>query len=771
MGSADSNVRTPLSKRRLSSNQSSVAVLEDVSDPMLRALFGSIVELESVLEALHTKAETFVADAQHVCLSMSSLAHSIAEFCQHDDALREDTARYEAVLLGISGSAAEVEVAFQAPAQERISNLLSPEAGESTDDEDADDQDDDGDLASEEDKEERALSSRNGGGTVKQAPAAADAMPVPEYDRPFTELYEQVELKVLAPLRVNLSILHDVKLRMSHRERLRKRLEGHAKNVTPALVNEFEELTKVIFDEMTTINQYRFDLVRAPYQSLKECQYAFFAGAGGALSTVQGPVPRPSTSRESVARAPPPLAAPGATPTVEGSPRLLSLAPTRSSSGRSLQLPNTTTRESRLSSGLSKRWAAFSAMRQHAAESRAAAADAKKRKAAEHEIVIAKPLDTGFNPDADRPSAGSAYATLGRAVGDDELATKPKEGSQFHAHDGENEEEKVHQPRFEPSQSRVTALEGPIRVRVGSGRRAGSGTALESEGSSGAHHHLVPPKTAPAGLVAVPHLAPPGDPKRTTPEEAKTPSRTKSTSKSGATGLVAVPHLAPPPSATASAAPPDRAASPPKIGGGDQEGDRSATPAVYKDEDGELADAFAASPTSQTRQVSFGDQDGSKGGDAALAAPPRGNGETETETEFSSSTMMIDTSSNPPVGTPAVVLSPLDKKRPKGIKLEVEKLKLSQDPDAGGGIVELHDSLAAILEAGGATPSPTRRATHSASGEVDMDTDSELVAIPPPPPMPAVGEVIPAPATSVPAMANDLDDYDSDDDSEGVGTL
>jgi len=176
-----------------------------------------------------------------------------------------------------------------------------------------------------------------------------------------------------------------------------------AGRLTPKKVAEFETLTRNLFDELTALFQHRFDFVRAPYQALKRYQHEFFADLGQAFDGLQEPAPRPATSAEPP-KAPPPKASKSATEmskNVVDSKKFLEAHAANNTSFRG-GLSNVT----RLIVGDKK------------------GDDTLKQSQPVEEPIVPIPENTGFNPDADRPSAGTAYLRLGRARGAEAIGTK-----------------------------------------------------------------------------------------------------------------------------------------------------------------------------------------------------------------------------------------------------------------------------------------------------------------------------------------------------------
>jgi len=303
--------------------------LED-PDPMLRALFGNVVELEQDLSALKTSVLHFQRAAGFLCVSMMKLAHNIGRLCAKDPALAEDTGEFAQRTTQLAGT---------------------------------------------------------GPGSLRSL------------------LLARLEAKVLQPLNVNLDVVRDVQQRVKERETLRKAVEKRKKRRLiqhDEKTEELDKMTKELFEELTALFQHRFDLIRGPYQALKNMQLEFFESGACALSDLQNPAPRPATSAEPP-RAPPPK---------ESKSAVEMLRETNVKDSERFQ------QERMKSNSLARRSESVTRLLRRSRES-ARETESKR----EEEIIVAVPEDVGFNPDADRPSAGTVYAGLGRAQGDDAVGT------------------------------------------------------------------------------------------------------------------------------------------------------------------------------------------------------------------------------------------------------------------------------------------------------------------------------------------------------------
>jgi len=98
----------------------------------------------------------------------------------------------------------------------------------------------------------------------------------------LSRLSENMEMKVLEPIRVNLEIIDEVKARAYQREQLLKKRTQ--KNQSGA--SELNSLTAHLFEELSALKQHRFDIIRGVFEGLKLIQRRFF---GDCVRTLESP--------------------------------------------------------------------------------------------------------------------------------------------------------------------------------------------------------------------------------------------------------------------------------------------------------------------------------------------------------------------------------------------------------------------------------------------------------------------------------------------------
>ena len=334
------------------SSSSSSNILKSINkdDPMLNFLCKSLFELEETLISINAKTTAFLIDSEALCGSMVTLASSINNYCKNDEALMQDTMNYENL----------------------VRSILSEEQQTQEDDDSS----------------------------------------------PFNEMKSTIELKILKPIQVNLNIIQDIKKRMHQREQLRRKISKNGGGISsPQSIRRqnsgkqrlqengelFNQLTKDLFEELSTMHQYRYDFVRTPYQCLKQCQGAFFSNMGQALNPLSSTVvPRPASSAEPT-KAPPPLKS------------LSAMESLQSMKERGITIPEKSGNPS-MSSKSMNLFSPISSIKKKNNNNQ------ERTKQKEDDIIIAQPTKGTFNPTMDAPAAGTIYSTLGRAKGEDSKA-------------------------------------------------------------------------------------------------------------------------------------------------------------------------------------------------------------------------------------------------------------------------------------------------------------------------------------------------------------
>lgn len=283
-----------------------------------------------------------------------------------------------------------------------------------------------------------------------------------ESDTQRSQFLSQMEMKVVECFNVNLTVLHEIKERMLERENLRKNLakprgvgallrsaEKEKERLEQTAV--LDQMTRDLFEELSALFQFRFDFVRTPYQALKRIQLNFFEGFTNSLQQLQAPAPRPSTAVEPP-RAPPPKLSKSAVDIVRESDVV--------DSNRFREVQAQRNAAARLREGLAKQSENVKRLLSRTArDDDEDDPDNTNNGPVPDENIVATVLDTGFNPDADRPGLGSAYLRLGRAKGDDALDANPTMPTPFE------------DTLDSPSQFQGASELGPIRINL-KGRRS-----------------------------------------------------------------------------------------------------------------------------------------------------------------------------------------------------------------------------------------------------------------------------------------------------------